>query len=181
MPERPSEIKLQLIDHRGTHAIMWLTAVQVEAVLYALRDLVSRRVLGGQPIRQEIQDLYEQLLAGSTHGTKNDPLCEELAPDDLIDTKEAATILGCSTRWVRRIHADLDGQSCGGRWVFRRQAVVEYAELKGVDGEGNRIPPAGSRAVSSRITRVRVGAAQRPGAAAEVASTEANAKAHTRH
>ena len=130
--------------------MMWLSTAQIEVALYAVCDLISRRVLGGQPVREEIKGLYEQLVVASAYGTGNEAAEAESAEDDLIDTTQAAAILGCSARWVRRIHADLDGQKCGGRWVFRRAAVAEFAELKGVDGESDRVSPARSRAVSSR-------------------------------
>jgi hypothetical protein len=112
-----------------------LSSLQLEAALYAVRDLISRRVLGGQPVREEIKNLYEQLIAASAHGTRSETAeGESIEEDDLIDTRQAAAIIGCSARWARRIHADLDGQKCGGRWVFRRQAVAEYAGLKGSRG-----------------------------------------------
>lgn len=116
---------------------MWLSVAQVEAVLYALRDLVSRRLLGGQPIPREIKELYDYLRAASGDGTKGNAVAEESTRDNLIDSKEAAVILGCSARWVRRISADLDGQLCGERWVFRQEVVADYARLKGVRYEGD--------------------------------------------
>ncbi|WP_448459482.1 helix-turn-helix domain-containing protein [Mycobacterium syngnathidarum] len=51
--------------------------------------------------------------------------------DVSIDTDEASRILGCSTRHVRRRASDLDGIRIGGRWIFQRRTVVEYAEEKG--------------------------------------------------
>jgi len=128
---------------------MWLTPTQIAAANYALRDLIARRTLGGQPIRQELADLQKKLVAASGYGTHSAPPPGELTPEDLIGTTEAAAILRCSTRWVRRIHADLDGQTCGGQWVFRRNVVADYANSKGIDDECNRVPPAGGRAVSS--------------------------------
>lgn len=127
---------------------MWLSEVQLQAALYAVRDVVSRRVLGGQPVRKEVRDLYERLLAASTGGTENEGAVEESTPEDLIGTEEAAAMLGCSTHWVRRVHADLDGQKSGGRWVFRRPTVNEYANRKCGDRDANRVPPTWGRAVS---------------------------------
>ena len=116
---------------------MWLSDQQVGVAMYAFRDLIARRTLGGQPIHREITDLYKRLVVASAYGTGTGGTPEESAPDELIGTRVAAKILGCSTRWVRHIVTDLDGQKCCGRWVFPRQVVVEYAELKGIDVEGN--------------------------------------------
>lgn len=117
---------------------MWLSEIEVEAALYAVRDLVVRRRLGGQPIRPEIRHLCHQLIAASARGTEDvedEATSQQWAPKDLIDTPQAAAILGCSTRWVRRIAAELDGYNCGGRWVFRRQAVTRHANRKGQGSE----------------------------------------------
>lgn len=40
------------------------------------------------------------------------------AESELIGTTEAAHILGCSTRYVRKIHNTLDGRRIGNRWAF---------------------------------------------------------------
>ncbi|WP_420220534.1 helix-turn-helix domain-containing protein [Mycobacterium marinum] len=47
-----------------------------------------------------------------------------------LSADEAAEILGCSTQWVRRIAADLDGRQVAGRWIFHRSAVMDYAEAR---------------------------------------------------
>lgn len=128
---------------------MRLTRDEVEAALYVVHDLVYRRRLAGRSIPTEVAALYRRLLVTSSDGTKSHVPPEELDANDLIDTTAAAEILGCSTRWVREIRCDLDGQNCGGRWLFRRQTVVEYAALKGVGGGGNRVPADGRRAISA--------------------------------
>ncbi|CPR11950.1 hypothetical protein BN971_03243 [Mycobacterium bohemicum DSM 44277] len=48
--------------------------------------------------------------------------------DELITAKEAAEVLGLSKRQCQRIAADLGGRIVGGRWLFGRAAVSEYAE-----------------------------------------------------
>ena len=55
----------------------------------------------------------------------------ELKQNALIGAVEAATLLGCSARHVRRIASDLEGQRVEGQWVFRRQDVAAYADAKG--------------------------------------------------
>jgi hypothetical protein len=104
---------------------------QGRLALYAVRDLISRRMLGNNPIPPGVHRLCHDLEAASLHGTRSQAAQEEWDPEELIDTAEAAAILNCSTRWVRQIRNDLDGHNISGRWIFRRQTVVDYADMKG--------------------------------------------------
>lgn len=104
---------------------------QVRLSLYAVRDLIARRRLGNIPIPPGMHRLYHDYEVASTHGSKDEVTQEESDPEELIDSTEAAAILHCSARWVRQIRTDLDGRNIGGRWVFRRQTVVDYAAMKG--------------------------------------------------
>jgi len=61
----------------------------------------------------------------------------ELKQNTLIGSVEAATLLGCSARHVRRIASDLEGQRVEGQWVFRRQDVAAYADAKGAGHDRN--------------------------------------------
>jgi len=61
----------------------------------------------------------------------------ELKQNTLIGAVEAATLLGCSARHVRRIASDLEGQRVEGQWVFRRQDVAAYADAKGAGHDRN--------------------------------------------
>lgn len=95
--------------------------------LYAVRDLITRRRLAGRPIPHEVLSLYAALDSASLFGRESDTAPAQLG-DDFIGASEAAEIIGCSSRWVREIHADLDGRLVAGRWVFPRHVVVEYAQ-----------------------------------------------------
>lgn len=129
---------------------MNLTDDQVAWTLYALRDLISRRKLGGQPMNRELIALFNHLTT-SANGSETSTARAQLEPqEDLIDTFEAAEILRCTPRWVTQIHADLDGVKIGRTWVFRRHTVTEYAEVKGTDGDRNRLPHPRSGAVPPR-------------------------------
>lgn len=99
-------------------------------VIYVLRDMIARRRLRGEPVPAQFVTFHAQLLA-SACGTETQAALQESGDGDLIDSAEAASILGYTPRWVRHIRRDLDGEMVGGRWVFRRQTVVGYAELKG--------------------------------------------------
>lgn len=79
------------------------------------------------PPRQIVDHLahLETIAASSATGTKH---VVEQQESELIGTTEAAQILGCSTRYVRRIHATLDGNRIGNTWTFPREVVEDYAQ-----------------------------------------------------
>lgn len=108
---------------------MQLTEEQARWCLYAARDLIARRTLGGQPIPAGIHHLHQHL-AASAHGNENATGSAELTPepDELIDSEQAADILNVTTRRVRQLNADLEGSKMSGRWVFNRATVETYAE-----------------------------------------------------
>jgi hypothetical protein len=111
-----------------------LTSQQVEAALFAVSDVVTRRRMFGQPIPPAVVALRQKLEIASVCGTETDSEAEQLK-DDLIDSDTAAEILGYSSRWVRKIHASLDGRCIAGSWVFQRQKVIEYAEGRRCDAD----------------------------------------------
>jgi Helix-turn-helix domain len=90
-----------------------------------------------RPIPADLQRHYDRLLlaircmsaadgfADETNSGASEP---QLTHEDLLDAAEAAKIIGCSAQWVRRIHTDLDGQNIGGRWLFPRSTIENYAE-----------------------------------------------------
>ena len=116
--------------------MLTLTGDQIEAALYAVADTITRRKLAGRNTPAEVVALHRLLAdtsrraAASDRGTENIPRQQQLN-DEHIDTTTAARILGCSTRWVRAIASDLDGQQVGGQWIFPRTVVAEYAEARG--------------------------------------------------
>ena len=112
---------------------MTFTRRDLELLCYATRDLMTRRKLGGRPIPPGMAALDQRLQAAmSARGHDLGGAPAQLNQEDiLIGATEAAFILGCTARHVRRIAADLDGHCVEGRWVFRRQDVVDYAKAKG--------------------------------------------------
>jgi hypothetical protein len=114
---------------RGDATVVWLSDDQAEAARYAVADLVARRRLAGRPVPAAVVALHRTLVAASGDGTEIGCRGEE-SGDDLIDAAAAAELLGCSSRWVRRIRADLGGRKVAGRWVFDRHTVVEYARAR---------------------------------------------------
>lgn len=103
---------------------------QTQTARYVFAEFVRRRRLSGGRIPQAAIRLHEQL-SMAVDGHEIDSDTAESKPEDLIDSKQAARVLGVSQRHIRRLHADLDATRCGRAWVFHRQAVLEYAEAKG--------------------------------------------------
>lgn len=116
-----------------------LTEDQVEAALYAISGFVDRRRLENRPVPREVSALHQRLAIASECGSEIPSDSGQLDDDDFIGTSEAATILRCSTRWVTTIHTDLGGELVGGRYLYRRQTVTEYAAAKHQPIEGQKL------------------------------------------
>ncbi|WP_280314450.1 hypothetical protein [Nocardia wallacei] len=108
---------------------MKLTELEVafaHRLLY--RDLQQRqRAHAGIPL--ELKYFLGRLDHAMRHPEEDDD-----GPDiesEEIGTREAAGILGCSTRQVRYLAADLDGIRIGRDWIFSRRTVEEYADAHG--------------------------------------------------
>lgn len=110
---------------------MKLTDDETEAALYCCNELIDRRRRAGVPVPAWMIQLARRLdltSALSSTGHESGGGSESLNSDLHVGSREAAAILGLSTRTVRRLAPDLDGQIIGGRMVFKRSTVVEYAE-----------------------------------------------------
>ena len=104
-----------------------LDSDQARAARYCVAETIRRRLLTGQPVPPWMRVLHTTL-AVSVDGPKPEAAQEE--SKTAIDTAEAAAILGCTTRHIRRLAADLDGQRIAGRWIFYRHNVTDYHEGK---------------------------------------------------
>jgi hypothetical protein len=109
------------------------TAGEVWLLHYAVRDLIVRCKLGNRSLPDGFDRLHVKLVS-SVDGTKScapQPQCPP-STEELIDSTEAAAILERSDRWVRdpRFRENIGGRDIGGRWLYPRQTVVEYAERK---------------------------------------------------
>ncbi|MDC8970836.1 helix-turn-helix domain-containing protein [Mycobacterium marinum] len=51
-----------------------------------------------------------------------------LVHDDFVSAAQAAQLLGLDSRTVRRRAADFAGRFIGGRWLFPRKAILDFAE-----------------------------------------------------
>lgn len=117
---------------------MTLDKDDLRAARFVLAEFTRRRRLAGQPIPTAILRLHHHLVSvdGPEHRVARR---ESETAAVIIDSRQAAEIIGCSERHVRRIATDLDGRQIAGRWAFDHQAVTEYALHKG-DSHGKPRP-----------------------------------------
>lgn len=118
---------------RRGEAVVQLDHEQFRAVRYCVAETVRRRLLCGAPVPAWLRKLHQQLTSSVCGTDSTVPQQESI---EAIDTDEAAKILGCSTRYIRRIASDLDGQRIAGRWIFNRATVTEYADAKRTRTDG---------------------------------------------
>lgn len=122
--------------------------MEVEAGCYGLAGYVRHMTkCMGRPVHPEVLRLLRRLeLERSVGGSQSEDAAEQFE-EELIGTEEAAHILGCTTRNVRLLAQDLDGQQCGREWIFRRHIVEEYQEAR---RDARRPRPHGGRGVPRR-------------------------------
>jgi hypothetical protein len=103
------------------------------AAAYCAAELIRDRQRRGQPVpnwlRQHLARC-EAAVAVSRSGHEFDGVPSQLDPDNLIDAREVARMLGISKRQAQRLAHDIDGLIISGRWVFRKATVMEYAEAR---------------------------------------------------
>ncbi|MFA7513846.1 MAG: hypothetical protein WCZ29_25530 [Mycolicibacterium vanbaalenii] len=100
-------------------------------VLYGLGHFIRERDLAGRGVPAEVRAAHRWLTTMSAIGHQTRCDAEESEQDDLIGTAQAAALLGCTERHVRRIQADLDGARPAGRnLVFSRRQVIQYAQAR---------------------------------------------------
>jgi excisionase family DNA binding protein len=114
--------------------VVSLTVAEAKLARFAVRDLIARRALAKNSASDALYALHDRLVS-SVDGTKScvpQTHSAASAVEELIDTTEAAAILHCSSRWIRKLveREKLNGRDIGGRYLFSRQTVVEYAERK---------------------------------------------------
>ena len=102
-----------------------LSGRNLEVIVYAVRVAQRDRARNGLPRSRDL----DQLAAAVAQAAGGQPDSGEQVEveTDYISCREAAGILGCSERSVRRWAPGLGGQLVGGRWLVDRQAVVEHA------------------------------------------------------
>ncbi len=110
---------------------MNLTRYQFEWCVFGVRQAIRLSRLTRIRPRPELVDLLKQLddmQAISEVGSETCSDTGESRQDDLVDTAEAAELLGITSRRVRQIASDLGGWRCGWGYVFPRTNVIDYAD-----------------------------------------------------
>jgi hypothetical protein len=122
--------------------------VDASVAYYCVAAVIRGRQRTGEPIPEWLRRHFEQLDAVIRDGSSDSAArasrsghelsdhatqleCDGSTSSELIGAREAAEILGLSKRQVQRLAGDLDGQVVGGRWLYKRTIVCEYAEARG--------------------------------------------------
>ena len=102
-----------------------LSGRNLEVIVYAVRVAQRDRARNGLPRSRDLDQLATAVAQAA--GGQPDSPEQVSAQADYVSCSEAASILGCSERSVRRWAPGLGGQLVGGRWLVDRQAVAEHA------------------------------------------------------
>ena len=109
---------------------MNLTAADLDVLYYTFARFVGGRTAAGKPVPQSVRLLLQRIeimMSATGHETG----CgAEQSEQELIGTAQAAHILGCDPRHVRRLTNDLDGCRINGRWTFTKSVVQQYEESR---------------------------------------------------
>ena len=106
---------------------------RVRRTLSMAQSVVVRCMFGQPPTPRELEGVHRRLsdllILASRSGTGSELSRQESMMDDLVDTKTAAQMIACSTRWLTRPEMrELLGAARVGRgWFFPRQNVIDYA------------------------------------------------------
>jgi len=125
---------MALSDTGGAHVPEHLLAPLVQALVTGL-DAMQRRDGGPGRSTRELA-LWVSSLRGSGNGR---PLATIERVDDMIGTREAARIAGCSQRNITGLirSGRLDGRQVGRTWLVHRSQVAEYSAGRGQDADRN--------------------------------------------
>jgi hypothetical protein len=113
-----------------------LPADDIRAAYYCAAAVIRSRQRTGAPIPDWLRRHFDQLdteiraSSMSRSGHQFNDAVRELASGltSPIGADEAAQILGISKRQAQRLAADLGARLVGGRWLFERDVVDDYAE-----------------------------------------------------
>lgn len=89
---------------------------------YAVESAQRHRIRNGLPPLPGLDRLRAVLTAPGHPDAVPDAPCDP----ETVTTREAAALLGCSERTVRRLAPLLGGRNVGGRWLLDRAAVHEH-------------------------------------------------------
>ncbi|MCV7088888.1 helix-turn-helix domain-containing protein [Mycobacterium interjectum] len=114
------------------------TKDQLRQLSYCVGEELRARAAGKGPgVQPWIRKLSQHLdiaVAMSESGHESDCDAPQSEISDSISAREAATVLKLSKRQAQRLGPEIPGAKVvGGRWLFPRQAVEEYARGR-IDG-----------------------------------------------
>ncbi|WP_139334571.1 helix-turn-helix domain-containing protein [Mycobacterium colombiense] len=113
---------------------MIYSVAELKQILYccAAEDRARKagKAPGPQPWLSNLIRRVELDIATSADGSDGGCGSAGLVEKTPISVEEAADLVGCSTRYLRYIAADLDGVKVSGRWVFDSEVVRDYAERR---------------------------------------------------
>jgi excisionase family DNA binding protein len=102
-----------------------------QAALQAVKIAVRARKANGAPHSRVYAALAVALAAAVAEAGQTDTTREPVLETSALRTVpagEAAELLGCSVRTVRRLARQLGGHKVGGQWQLDAQAVEEHLE-----------------------------------------------------
>ena len=106
----------------------YLSRDDLEVAYYVFSRFINGRVAAKKTVPPSVRPLFHRIELMTACGQQNDCDEQQLDPEPPIGTTEAAHILKCDPRTVRRLRQDLDGWKVGRDWVFRRSTVEQYGE-----------------------------------------------------
>ena len=120
--------------HRITDGVL-LTGGALDAARYCVEVAQRARARNGLPPSVTIARLAAAL-APTGQGDAPDDVGEQSgsgpvsALQEVVGTREAAGLLGCSPRQARRLAPLLGGRLIGGRLALDRQSILDHLEGK---------------------------------------------------
>lgn len=106
--------------------VLLLTGDSITAVRYAVRVAIAARHRNGLPVHPLLAELAASVTEPGRTDTEPAPTQQDHT--EMIDTREAARMLGCSNRQARRLAPLLGGRIIAGRWLLDRDAVTEHIQ-----------------------------------------------------
>jgi hypothetical protein len=100
----------------------------LEVAYYVFSRFVNGRLAAGKSIPAAVRPLFQRIELMSACGHESGSGTEQLDEESPIGTAEAAHILKCDPRTVRRLREDLGGWKVGRDWVFTKSVVEQYQE-----------------------------------------------------
>jgi hypothetical protein len=105
----------------------------LRACVRTAAEVIWNRQLRNEPVpdwqRRHLRRC-ESMLAVSRSRQESASKGGQFDLSELIDAREVGSMLECSTRNAQRLKYDLGGRLIGGRLLFDRRAVAEYAEAR---------------------------------------------------